>query len=389
MTQPKFGPMILAFAILCAMLFVPVQWLYPLISDKRVDETATALKPDVFQGIALQKRMLGEKQILPMYGSSELLRLDPYHPSNYFKVEPHGFTPYLIGRGGTQSLTHLLSFSELTGELRNKKIVYVLSPQWFVAEGLDEVHFAPNYSSLQAYSLVFNHQVDAETKRYLAKRLLSFEVVKQDKLLRPLLEAIVSNEQKTVWKAAAIKPFAYVYKNILERKDLLVSLFTIPTRTPSTDESLRGLSMTQLEKRAEEAAAADSKSNQYGIEDAYFEKHIGDKLPDLRGYKAKEDYKESPEYEDLQMILNLLKRNHTQALFISVPVNGPWYDFAEFPKERRQVYYNKVRKQIEQAGFPVADLSSHEYDRYFMKDTIHVGWKGWVYVDQALEQYMK
>ncbi|XYJ24239.1 D-alanyl-lipoteichoic acid biosynthesis protein DltD [Bacillus velezensis] len=40
-------------------------------------------------------------------------------------------------------------------------------------------------------------------------------------------------------------------------------------------------------------------------------------------------------------------------------------------------------------GFQVADLSGHEYDPYFMKDTIHIAWKGWVYVDKAMEQFYK
>lgn len=58
-----------------------------------------------------------------------------------------------------------------------------------------------------------------------------------------------------------------------------------------------------------------------------------------------------------------------------MPVNGPWYDYAGFPKERRDVYYNKVRDQVEKAGYPVVDFSSHEYDKYFLKDTIHLGRK--------------
>ncbi|MCY8210741.1 hypothetical protein MOC18_04865, partial [Bacillus spizizenii] len=26
---------------------------------------------------------------------------------------------------------------------------------------------------------------------------------------------------------------------------------------------------------------------------------------------------------------------------------------------------------------------------YFMKDTIHIGWKGWVYVDKAIDEFYK
>ncbi|MBJ8128279.1 D-alanyl-lipoteichoic acid biosynthesis protein DltD, partial [Bacillus cereus] len=82
---------------------------------------------------------------------------------------------------------------------------------------------------------------------------------------------------------------------------------------------------------------------------------------------------QSPEYEDLQIVLDLLKQSGAKPLFISVPVKGPWYDYAGFPKERREAYYKKVHEQIEKAGYPIADFSNHEYDKYFLKDHMHLG----------------
>ncbi len=69
----------------------------------------------------LTAKMLENSQYLPMYGSSEFLRMDAYHPSNYFKVNPAGFTPFLIGTGGTQSLAHILNMTSTMDELEGKK----------------------------------------------------------------------------------------------------------------------------------------------------------------------------------------------------------------------------------------------------------------------------
>ncbi|OPG94643.1 D-alanyl-lipoteichoic acid biosynthesis protein DltD, partial [Chryseobacterium mucoviscidosis] len=74
-----------------------------------------------------------------------------------------------------------------------------------------------------------------------------------------------------------------------------------------------------------------------------------------------------------------------EPLFISVPVHGKFYDYTGFPKKGRTDFYKKIKKEIEQEGFQVADLTNHEYDPYFLKDTLHLGWKGWVYVDQEIE----
>ena len=51
------------------------------------------------------------------------------------------------------------------------------------------------------------------------------------------------------------------------------------------------------------------------------------------------------------------------------------------------MYYKKVREQVEKAGYPVIDFSGHEYDKYFLKDTIHLGWKGWIYFDEAVQKF--
>ncbi len=58
-------------------------------------------------------------------------------------------------------------------------------------------------------------------------------------------------------------------------------------------------------------------------------------------------------------------------------------------RKRPHRLLQKVNKQIRAKGFQVADFSGHEYDPYFMKDTIHIGWKGWVYVDKAIDEFYK
>ena len=60
-----------------------------------------------------------------------------------------------------------------------------------------------------------------------------------------------------------------------------------------------------------------------------------------------------------------------------------------FQNKGRTEYYVKVKRQLENNGFPVLDLSDHEYDKYFFKDTIHLGYKGWVSVDKGILQFEK
>ena len=88
MKKPTFGPIFIAIGVICLLLLVPNSFLLPLISKADVERSATGLSPNMFQGQVIQDKMLSDDHYLPVYGSSELSRLDPFHPSNYFKENP-------------------------------------------------------------------------------------------------------------------------------------------------------------------------------------------------------------------------------------------------------------------------------------------------------------
>ncbi|MEH7450869.1 D-alanyl-lipoteichoic acid biosynthesis protein DltD [Gottfriedia acidiceleris] len=388
MKKVQFFGMITAIFIFLLALYLPNSFYELFITKERLNNTAASLNPETFQGTLLQDKMLKDPKFLPIFGSSELARRDPFHPSRIFMGEKNEFTPYLIGRGGSQSLVHFLDLASLGDGIKNRKIVFVLSPQWFIPHGIDDTHFSPNYSALQTYSFVFNNSIDISVKRQIAKRLLTLSIIKKDSLLVTQLNAFISNSKKIKFKAMAEKPLAYTYLKILEKKDLFDTVIMDPDKNFRLKKSkYEDLSWDRVAQVADKIGKRESTSNHFGIINKYYIKHIQNRLPALKNYKRNSNYGVSPEYNDLQMVLSLLKKEHTKALFISVPVNGPWYDYAGFPKEGRDVYYKKVKKQIEDAGFQVADFSSHEYDEFFLKDTIHLGWKGWVYVDQSLNKF--
>ncbi|OUO67996.1 D-alanyl-lipoteichoic acid biosynthesis protein DltD [Anaerotruncus colihominis] len=51
------------------------------------------------------------------------------------------------------------------------------------------------------------------------------------------------------------------------------------------------------------------------------------------------------------------------------------------------LYYEHVRSIVGEYGVKLLDLTGFEYESYFMCDTMHIGWKGWLAVDQALISY--
>ncbi|MDU0812401.1 D-alanyl-lipoteichoic acid biosynthesis protein DltD [Bacillus siamensis] len=384
MKKRFFGPIILAFVLFVGAIAVPASWLTRFIPEKRVEESAAALNPNMFQGLYLQNKMFEDSKYLPIFGSSELSRLDEFHPSNYFQVNNQGFTPYLVGKGGSQSLIHAINFAAHADQLKGKKMVFIVSPQWFQKKGSDEKHFAPNFSSIQALNLAFNDQIDPVIKKHMMKRMLHYKVVQNDTVLSELYKGITKGEK---WKVNTVMPVAKAYYALLEKKDLYYSMEEPKGPKRKISEKLKEKNWTELEKAANQLGKRSS-SNQFDIDDSVY-KVIKHQLPKLKNSKKGKSYKESLEYSDFGDMLNILKDAGAQPMFIVIPVNGKYYDYTGWPKKGRTDYYKKVTKQIKAKGFQVADLSGHEYDPYFMKDTIHIAWKGWVYVDKAMEQFYK
>jgi len=386
MKKAIFSPIILAFLVLVILVVIPNKWIEKMIPKSRISQAATELNPFMFQGKYVQQKMLEDDHYLPIYGSSELARLDRYHPSNYFQVTGADFTPFLIGRGGTESLIHFLNYSEHIDQLKGKKIVFVLSPQWFQPKGTDESHFVPNYSSLQGYDLAFNKKMDPLLKKEAMKRLLTFSPIQNDPILSIMYKAEITDNPWTKRVSTLVRPMAFTYRELLIKKDLYYTLAGGISRKRDISPKVQNKSWDELAIQAANFGERRSTNNHFFVINSQYNK-IRKLVPSLKDNKLGASYGESPEYHDFQLVLDLLKQSGAEPLFISVPVNGKWYDYTGFPKEGRTAYYERIKKQIESEGFQIADFSNHEYDPYFMKDTIHIGWKGWVYIDKAIKDF--
>jgi len=389
MKNPKFGPIILAIVLAVILLFLPNNKLSNLVTKKTVSQTVASLNPTIFQGVTIQKKIMQDKNIIPIYGSSELSRFDEFHPSVYFKSQNSQYTPYLIGRGGTQSLIHFLSLASVEPYLKDKKFVFILSPTWFKGEGLDEGRFGPNFSKLQAIEFALNQHIPLDLKRRAVHRLMDYSMVKNDSMLSAILKESINTRSTPTVKQELLDDLVASYLSVAKKQDVLTSLIHPNFHSINSIKPLpKDISIDDMLKMADEEGKRTSNNNRFGMKNSVYSFHFANHLQELKNSKADISYGKSPEYGDLQLVLDLLKSSGAKPLFISLPVNGYFYDYTGFDKAKREVYYNKVRNQIEKNGFEVADLSGHEYDKYFFEDSIHIRLKGWIYIDQAIEKYM-
>ncbi len=393
------GPMLTAVVLFSMTIF----WMGPL-NEKVVGHFW--LKPGVtqtiggsqtpvsFQGMILQEKALKSPDILPLYGSSEFSAVSEFHPSAIFAGKPTGFTPFLVGRGGTQSIIHALNMAALGDSLKDKKVAIILSAQWFAPEGISPDYFKQNFSPLHAYRMIDNSSLSAQTKTQLINRLLAFPVAfKEEPTLRALLIQHAVPGQKRSIQNVRLEAKGRIEMAALEIVDSaktisysrLLSPVSIATNATMTAKELPP--WQNLRDMAAQKGKAASQNNQFGILEEYYSKYIKPNLANHRGSASNGAFYPSPEYRDLELLMQILQESKAKPMFIIVPVNGTWYDYTRFPGEERQGYYARIEKMIKDRGFVVANFGAHEYDPYFLQDTMHLGWKGWVNVDEALDRF--
>lgn len=359
-----------------------------------IQAIAGSQTPVAFQGLIFQEKALTSSDILPVYGSSEFSAESEFHPTKLYYGKPDGFVPFLIGRGGSQSLVHVLSLAAQGDTLHNKKVMVILSPQWFETGGITPQYLDQNFSPLQTYQILYDSNLSAGVKQQLSKRLLEFpEVVNK----YPILAKNLAYHARNV----SLKQPVQILVNAAGRIEWwglqVQDLYNTATFIPLVNKNViaqnahnpvpKAPDWANLMEKAQKQGRESTGNNSWGILNSYYSKYIEPELAQKAGSQRKERLYPSPEYQDLQLLMQVLQEQKAKAMFVIVPVNGFWYDNTGFSHQEREAYYTRIKKMIGQNGFEVADFSQHEYDRYFLQDIMHLGWKGWVSVDQEMDQF--
>ena len=332
---------------------------------------------------------------LLILGSSELRTTDILtHPANFFAGS--GLQVDLVGRGSCQSLIHALIVGGQGQALEGRKIVLITAPQSYVPEGIASDMFMANYSQQQLLRVLTDETVPDAIKTYLAGRVQElFARYEADTGATPQ-KGTAGDVLSAAWaeghSPAPYLPFAALTEWLLETKDLADARTCIAAYTGRPAEA-RGDSL-DFDWAAWEQAAMDQAremvtNNDFAMQDSYYATYIGARLEQQAGQDAGLSYAQSPEYDDLRCLLDLCRLRNLEVLFVHVPMHGSWYDYTGFSADERAVYYENVREIAAQYdNVQLLDLTGYEYEPYFLCDTMHLGWKGWLAVDRAIVEFV-
>ncbi|QCZ46824.1 D-alanyl-lipoteichoic acid biosynthesis protein DltD [Levilactobacillus brevis] len=382
------APVVVAVGIV-ALLFLGLPKNTRQFSKSELQMGAISLSNDIFKGQALKTQAM-DKGYVPFFGSSELARQDTMHPSVLAAKYKRSYRPFLLGKAGAQSLTQFFGMQSMTKNLSGKKAVFILSPQWFTKVGQNKNAFAAYYSPLSTASWLLNAK-NTFANRYAAKRLLKMDAMGQDVLMKESVQKIAKGQSLSL----GLRVYLHGRLKVSQSEDQLFTTVDIKDRMANLFKKERNLpkhySFQELDKIATVIGQRQTNSNGFQIYNKTFETKLkGERIKRLKGEQRRFDYRRSPEFGDLELVLNQFKQSNTNVLFVMPPVNAKWAKYTGLSTKMLKQTNQKIKYQLKSQGFTnVLDLTNKGNVKYFMQDTIHLGWRGWLAVDKKVKPFLE
>ena len=352
--------------------------------------SAASISAESFKERSQKVRALTDPDMrfVPFFGSSEWMRFDSMHPAVLAEKYDRSYRPYFMGQAGAATLSQYFGIQQITSELENKQAVFVISPQWFTKEDHDPTIFQTYFNNDQLTAFLENQSGDAASQ-YAANRLL-----KQNPgvSMKSIVEKLAKGEKLSEFDQSMIN----ISSQLNEKQSALFGQFSIRGRLRYKDHVEKYLgslpdqfSYEELENIARKEGEENTTNNDLGVDNHFYNTKLKKDWKKWEGSQKNFNFLKSPEYNDLQLVLDQFAKSKVNVLFVFQPVNKKWMNYTGLSEEMYQHSVEKIRYQLESQGFTnIADFSKNGGDPYFVKDTIHIGWLGWLAFDKVVNPFL-
>ena len=352
--------------------------------------SAASISAESFKERSQKVRALTDPDMrfVPFFGSSEWMRFDSMHPAVLAEKYDRSYRPYFMGQAGAATLSQYFGIQQITSELENKQAVFVISPQWFTKEDHDPTIFQTYFNNDQLTAFLGNQSGDAASQ-YAANRLL-----KQNPgvSMKSIVEKLAKGEKLSEFDQSMIN----ISSQLNEKQSAIFGQFSIRGRLKYKDHIEKYLgslpeqfSYEKLENIARKEGEENTTNNDLGVDNHFYNTKLKKDWKKWEGSQKNFNFLKSPEYNDLQLVLDQFAKSKVNVLFVFQPVNKKWMDYTGLSEEMYQHTVEKIRYQLESQGFTnIADFSKNGGDPYFVKDTIHIGWLGWLAFDKVVNPFL-
>jgi D-alanine transfer protein len=366
---------------------------------------ASSQFPVKFQGSAWQRAAFRERDLLPLYGSSELELINPYHAANVFKDYPTGFTIFPVGKMGAGCLAILQELAALGSDLQGKKVVISFTPPPFFRGMMPSDNYQGNSSPLYASALAFSMDLGISLKQKVARRMLDYpKALEHEPLTRFALHRLAEDSPLASAIYCGLMPLGQVQNLVFHLQDHWNALVFIHSMKPDLVHDVRHepatLDWQVLAGEAELSYRDSAYNNPFGMAKHVWEldgsrlarqtnAYPGAIFPLVKAIRQMaQTISLAKEWTDLELLLQTLQELGARPLILSSPMKGAYYAYWAVPYQERRLYYDRLEKLTGDYNVPTIDFVDHDGDAFFTLDAAsHISSKGWIYYCKALDAF--
>lgn len=361
-----------------------------LINTKSLNELRHKQDIPVRNKGAFLRDYFNQQGDLQLYGSSELGSKVPQNPVNLYPFNDANYDISIYGVAHVQNLQHATMLGGIDSYKDNSKIAIVQSLQWFQEDnGISADEFLSAFSEVQFYQFMNNRKISVENKRYFCKRILELLESKNIQVEEVFYaKTYISDDVIERGLNFIIKPYYLLKEELLETRDKILVYKELKKQEEKNEISdIKKINFDEEYKKAEEQGSKLVTNNSFFAEDGYYDKYLKDIEGDLENKYINDNILNSREFEDFEFLLSVCKDLNIKPYIILMNVNGWYYDYTGIGVEERREFYSKLEKIAKDNGFDILNLNNKEYEKYYLSDVMHLGWKGWLNVTEEMYKY--
>ena len=367
------------------------------LENQYVHKLARLFLDQSLAGTALQEAAFRYPDLLPVYGSSEMVpnKLTS-HMFNLYEKYPTSFNVFDIAKPGNTALNMAQDLAALGSDIRGKKLVISFTPSMFTQPEAKETLYAGNFSRMHAIGLVFSTRLSLAIKRRAAERILAYpDTLNQDPVLLFALQNLTSNTFYNNLLYGLIFPLGQLDFAILRLQDHIAVAWYIYTHksvTPMIERYPQSINWDKEITAAEVQQQIATSDNEFGIDNKAWNNsaRLGFQFRPPGSYDKiyLDKLGKSKEWDDFQILLDIMQEMGAKPLILSRPINGRLYTASGISPLTQQIYYHKLSNLVNSYNFALVDFNEFTDDRYFNIDyTSHPSPKGWVLVFRTLDNF--
>ena len=298
-----------------------------------------------------------------------------------------------VGHAHVQNYIHAMNLGANYDSLKDNNIVLIESMQWFLGKDINADGFFSNFSEKQFYEFIQNEKISYKNKKYLSERFLELEKKSGNKNLYPqthLLAKMCSSENvayKVLYQLT--KPYYMLDYKLMVLKDKYCTYRYFTSVDGKCEKKVASSAWKEQLNLASKEGQSKCTNNDLYVYDEYYTNELEPVWNELKDDML--DTKlESKEWKDYEFLLSLCDDLGLKPYIINVSCNGWYYDYRGLDKEKRQESYTRLSNIANEHDIDVYNgLVEKEYEPYVYTDVMHLGWKGWLYVSEAITDYFK